>query len=424
MKLVITREKLYATLILLPYIEGNFIQNIFDVYINNNAAIKAIVFFLIVAIYFFSVIVFSKTVLAKNSLENRYYNVMLFSFTIISFLFVLLLASDLIVSFCVWLWLCVPILFACSAVAFCRLLNLNITNIFLYMVRYFTVYIIIALFYYVLFRGLFVDTTVRFAPRGGGAVIFGYTMALIFALTLHVKDSFKKFEYYLILTVLTIGVFGTLSRGAVWMVLFCWFANFVLGNLNRKKVVFFTSLMVVLFLFANIDFEAIFSSTSFIGVDRLLNLNSFRRVETVLNILEFVKSLPLFERLFGLGLGNFFPYMYWWINIHDVLTNEFSYNGFMFLVQPHNSFLYLILETGFLGFIIILSVIVVSIQKLYVNRENCFIFQMLFFGVFIVSNLLDSVFFVQPGTSSSFWLLALLVVERHFQVTGREISCG
>ena len=415
MKMVITREKLFATLILLPYIEGNFIQDIFDLYLSNSAAIKAIIVFMIALIFIFTPIVLL-TGLKRKFLKKRYYSEVLLVFVTIAFFQSMFLAKDLLTSFCMWLWLCIPILYACIAVEFCRLLRLDITNIFHYMLRYFALYIVIALVFYIQFRGLFLDATVRFAPRGGGAVIFGYTMALAFALALHVRSSFNNFEYYLILTTLTIGVFGTLSRGAVWTVVFCWFANFAFKTINKKKVIFLLLLGVLIFSFASTNLANIFSSTTFIGKERLLNLASFRRVETILDFLAIEKDVSFFDQLFGFGLGNVFPYINWWINIHDVTSNTFFYNGYLLLVQPHNSFIYLILETGLIGFILILIVLFLSMKSLFTKKEKCFRYQMLFFCVFILANLLDSVFFVQPGAAGLFWLLGLLVVERHLQL--------
>lgn len=407
----IDKEAVFALLILLPYVENNLLQDFLDIQINSTSYIKAIVFIMIALCAVFMVIC---VLLRRFTITDH--GLILFGFVFAGFLSLIVIAHDFATSLCVWLWLCVPMVLSILSVSVCCNWQLNITKVLKYMIQYFTTYLFVVLAYYVVFKRLFIDSSVRMSPRGGGAVIFGYTIAVVFALCIYLKESFSSKVYYALLILLSIGALGTATRGAVWPIAGCWVINLLFSKSSYKKTIAIAALVPL----SVILFSAVLnSSVEFIGWQRLFNPYSFRRMSTSSSIFSFFSELPLYSKLFGLGLGNFFPYQHWFLSIDDVEQNMFEYNGRTFMVQPHNSFLYTLVETGVLGiafFAVFFILVVFCIMKNgKEKRDHALLKKLIVVGVVLVVNCLDSVFYVQPGVAFVYWLILLLLVEEKIQ---------
>lgn len=405
-KIIITKEKIIALLVLLPYVENNFLQKYIQIYFDSTY-IRAISVVSILVTAILGALVIIKRRVIFNGIKS-----FLSAFIIYSLFGILLSWKNLVNSFCAWIWVCIPMFFAIVVTDYCDLTKVNYLSVIYEMIKWFGLYVIIVILYYIPVHHLFIDSSVRLNPRGGGAVIFGYTIAVIFALAVMYRDIFKnKKEFYLILVILSIGALATASRAAVWPVVFLWIINFMWTKMSTKKLIFTIVLIPVFIFLTMVDFSKMSTTTTFIGLGRLFNTTSLRRSQTVANIINLFSDFGIIRKLFGFGLGNFFPYQKWCLYVNDVDLNMIGYNGVAILVQPHNSFLYELMEGGIIGVTLIGSCFVWAIKTLLKCKNSNYIFGLAFIGVMILVNCFDSVFFVQPGVAGSFWLLLMLAIN-------------
>lgn len=418
MKVKLRKEMFISMLILLPYLENNFTQKYIQWYFDKSyiRSITIISFFVIG-------IVFLITLTKKEQkVINKYIKMMMITLSVYSAIMIVL-TSNLMISICSWIWLATPMIYALIACRYCNVSKSNLTLVLKYSIVWFTLYLSVVVVYYIFVHHLFLDQTVRMNPRGGGAVIFGYTIALFFILAVIYKNEFKIVPYYLILVILTIGSLGTASRGSVWLVVLFWIANFIFKKLNRNRIIIFIFLVPIFVYLCTLDFSSL-ETTTFTGFARLFNIHSFRRMTSTTNVLDVFGEMPFIRKIFGMGPGGFFPYQEWTMSIDDVENNMFNYMGYSILVQPHNSFLYILMEYGLIGFANLVLIFIGGIKRVFSDKSPRWIYKLIFVGSIIVLNCLDSVFFVQPGTAFTFWFLLLLVLDDDWVHSNRCIFGG
>ena len=100
------------------------------------------------------------------------------------------------------------------------------------------------------------------------------------------------------------------------------------------------------------------------------------------------------------------------------------YNGVAVLVQPHNSFLYELMEGGIIGLILMVSSFICAIKTLIKYKNSNYIFGLAFIGVMLLVNCFDSVLFVQPGVAGSFWLLLMISINGSQQLYKQGSKSG
>ena len=127
-------------------------------------------------------------------------------------------------------------------------------------------------------------------------------------------------------------------------------------------------------------------------------------------------------KLFGAGLNNFFPYQKWAMSVNDIDLNMITREGVSILVQPHNSFIYSLMESGIIGLFFLMGIIIYAGWSFVHYKTDNFAFRIAFVGVLFLVNFFDSVFYVQPGTAGTFWLLLLITINenRHRYYNSRE----
>ena len=124
----------------------------------------------------------------------------------------------------------------------------------------------------------------------------------------------------------------------------------------------------------------------------------------------------------GHGVGNFFPFQQWTASNAGVSSNAyawfdvnlFSYKGTMILVQPHNTFIYLLMETGALGVLLFLRTVFVGMKD-----GNGAIHPNILIVVvaFILLALFESTIIIQPGIACMWWLMIGLTKSRFGTIT-------
>ncbi len=334
------------------------------------------------------------------------------------------LSNDKITSMSVWLNLCFPMILSLMIVKYCRKNDLNFGKILEEMPKWFALYTTLMLVYFMLFRGVLTDSSVRFNPRGGGSVIFGYTIAIVFALTLCVKEHIQPKIFYLILISLTIAALATGSRGAVWPIALMWILDFLFARLTPKKMIIVLFLACAALFLSIIDIGSIihdFSLTNGNMFARLFRTGSGERENTFQNALSIVANMDTINGMFGFGTGGLFPIQRWELQGGDMSNHYFSILGKSLLVQPHNTFIYALMENGWVGFFLWMFLILYICRLLIKNKNDNYIYQLIFVGVVVFVNLFDSIMFIQPGVATVIWLLLWCVCEQSQQDMERKI---
>ena len=103
------------------------------------------------------------------------------------------------------------------------------------------------------------------------------------------------------------------------------------------------------------------------------------------------------------------------MQVNDVDLNMVSRDGLSFLVQPHNSFLYALMENGLLGFLLLLGIFIYAVWSFLHYKTDNYVFKIVFAGVVFLTNCFDSIFYVQPGAAGTLWLLLIITINENRQ---------
>lgn len=301
------------------------------------------------------------------------------------------------------LWIILPILLSISVVNYFEYKGFLLHTVTLTMLILFTIYCCFAICYNICIKGLFIDPHVRLTSPGGGPVIFGYTTVVYFSLLLSSEMTYHKYKFITII-VLFLGALSTQSRGAIWpmVVILAFYILILVKNLYSK-------LLILGCIGGLVVFSLLTSTHHSIYFQRIFNTHESARLNTSLGILSLYNKYSLQQKILGAGLGKFFPYQQWINDTQDkkrpTWDNHFYHDGVRILVQPHNTFLYLLMETGILG--VILFVLCLSKRFFYLCNTKKYTL-LIFLGTIVFVNFFDSVMIVQPGTASIIWLLIFI----------------
>jgi O-antigen ligase len=180
---------------------------------------------------------------------------------------------------------------------------------------------------------------------------------------------------------------------------------FALGNKKvlTKLFIMISGALVIIFLDpSNLIYEY---------APRAFKIEDSARTLTWINTLKIYINQPLLSIFLGTGIGQFFPYQSWVISQRsfESFFNIFYFNGASLLVQPHNTFIYLLIETGFIG----LSLFILGFIRIFRNsysKAKKFNYAYAIVGVLIYLNLFDSVFLILPGISGVWWLVLFFII--------------
>ena len=198
---------------------------------------------------------------------------------------------------------------------------------------------------------LFYGEGVRLYIPGLGSVVFGYTLVVMLAFAVFVRalGYCSKVLSACALLFVVACVF-TESRAAVYPAIMLCSVYFCI-NSNRG----FNVIPVVLVGLALLIVNPIEVLTSF--SDRFGRLDS-NRFDTWFASMEAVFESNALDVVFGHGLGNVFPYYDWYTDLYtgaiqrdytDGAWNQFVFQGHVMLVEPHNTFIWVMLEMGITG---------------------------------------------------------------------------
>ncbi len=412
----IAKEDILSVLVLLPYFTGRILNKFLYFELSSDAYIMPTTSLMVLLTGLFLVLNLRK----REKRKPRIYAWMI-GLLIVDTALGLFFTQEIITSASVWLRLCLPMILSLLIVRYCRIYSLDFDKILTGMLKWFTVYTALMVLYHVLFRGLFTDVSVRFNPRGGGSVIFGYTVAVVFALALCVKNYFRPLTFYLILGVLTVAALATGSRGAVWPIAVLWVLHFIMMiKWTPKRAIIAAAVACVALLLIVIGFGGAlhdFSMTEGNIFARLFRTGNEPRTDTFQNAVAIMAEADIPHRIFGFGTGSVFPILKFELEMQggNMVSNLFTFQEKTLLVQPHNTLLYAFVENGWIGLILWLLLAFFICGLLTKNRKenkDQFIFQIVFVGTVAFVNMFDSIMYLQPGVAAVMWLMIWCVCER------------
>lgn len=200
---------------------------------------------------------------------------------------------------------------------------------------------------------------------GLGPVALGYTNALVLALAFTLKGrSFGVLRRLVSISVLVLLLTTLLtgSRGGIYPAVVLTIA-FYLPTKNAAAMALVGLGIAVVFLAIN-PVELFLSG-------RVGNLQSGRYETWTTALVVFDEGTPL-DKLIGYGAGNVFPFQDWYTAYYDGLIergngdgawNSFSFNGNSMLVEPHNTYIWLLLEGGIVGLGFFVAIIAALIKR-------------------------------------------------------------
>lgn len=231
------------------------------------------------------------------------------------------------------------------------------------------------------------------------------------------KAPWRLFSLMLLLAIVIVSFISNV-RTRFFVTLFVLGASFFIyilqystGKLVRYKKIFFIGLIAAVIFTSNL---LVVNKLGYSIVDRFLLESKSEDQMTLffrLDMLTYSYKMGLSHPLFGVGLGNFFEHLPVKLKLPSLSLDSNQEAVRSSLLYPHNIFAQTLAESGFLGLISILALIVYCLKKdLFIVRDkNITLKKMLvisFWGLFLFS-------LFNPTTPltffANFFLLRLLI---------------
>ncbi len=407
-------EMFIALCFLLPYAETGILKNTLEYY-NDKVYIHPMSFIIIIILFINILLLMTtyKTIKIVNYGQKYLYIfsiVILISGSIFSYF-----NQNLETFFVQYIWFIIPLVYSITIVNIIKKFNLSFKNILKIGLFYFALYCLFSIGYSMVKFGFKIGTTTRLTggSGGGGSVIFGYTIVLFYCILILLRKDIdpKSFVVYGIIFFITSIL--TQSRGSMWSI----FTLTVILVLDNKSIILKLLLIMIGTFFIMIinPFEIVANYAP-----RLFKFDDEARTGTWNNAINVFVEQPFFNILYGTGLGQFFPYQSWIINGKEVynLANTFIYEDKRMLVQPHNTFIYFLIETGIFGIGLFMKAFFDMMRKLKKYNKNG-IFIILFI---VLLNCFDAVFIILPGIAGVWWCILLFTINYCIQEKDIELK--
>ena len=392
-----------SLLFLIPYNEIGPIRELLG-YKSNEIYIPAIVFIMLAIIIF---ILFS-FILSKKSFDNKIFIKILLIKIVFDFIVIVRSIFDLNPNLVLaqYLFQAVPFYYALSVIIFINKFDFNLHKICKYALTFFIIYLSAAVFININTYGYSLDflNLGRIISPGGGPVVLGYTIALMSAFLLLLRREFSKYLLWLFMFVLIISSLFTGSRGSMWPLLFVILVYLFDNKDFRILLITLIGLFIAFLIFDPINWLSDV-------IPRFFNLIDQSRLDTNIQCIKILMSENIGVFIFGKGIGGFFPYQAYLVE-HTPGMNLFYYKDYILLVQPHNSFIYILMEAGFFCLLLfvypLLKALFITVNGEKSKEKKYAIIATLFA---IILNLFDSIFVVIPGSAALWWLIVFSVMQ-------------
>lgn len=394
--LKIRKELLYSIIVMFPYIE---------IFIGGTKAVNDGIIRTIVVAEVGMIVLF---MLFYGLLKINNIEMLFCMYTIVNWI---CNAEWKFTSICLLTWIIIPIILASYISIFLSKKKLNKIQFVTHEMDWFIVFVIVLIIFNLFF--LNVDYNGRLVAPAGGPVIFGYTVAIYFAVIMHHREMYSARKYLLYKIILTVAAVMSGSRGAVWPVAAMWIIDFLRYKKITIKRLVFCCIAFSLLIFIN-PIEYVYKM-----MPRLFVSTSNTRMLSNESIFTLMRNFSFKDIVLGKGLENFFPYQEW---VNGMVIDSSSYvgrsfivqDGVSFIVQPHNTFIYILVELGIVG-LILFSLIFIKYFVRGIKNHNMTAILVLFVIIFV--NLFDSVMIVEPGVALILWVLIM-----NMDIGGKYVS--
>lgn len=414
MIITIKKSKLYEwiipILLLLPYLDRGWIRNTF-LYKENGVYIYPMMFMMIVIGVLFSLITMDYNIM-KTKMKNTLKISQIYAISVLVYGFVMGIQKNNVLIFAVqFAWLFLPIWYAYKIYIFIDYKKLNWGNIIDKYIILFVLYciatIMIQIYYYDFRFGFFIRIS---GGSGSGGLLFSYTVTIVFGLLILRKKFFPFIIRNVMAFILILFTFLSGSRGAIIAVL----VEILIYIFTNRKVYqrIIVGMIMTIYILLGEPIKQIYAIAP-----RLMQLTDNLRFQTLTSTLNVIKEQDILSNLFGNGIGQFFPYQKWLNSINSLygtvhFKNYIEIKGEIFLIQPHNTYIHLLLESGVIGlcaFCLFLFTLTNKLFKNYSgeNKNNILII----FGLICMYNFLDSIFSMAPGIASIWWIIIFIIVN-------------
>lgn len=396
-----------AILLLIPYLDRGWIRNTFlyktdDIYIY---PIEIVLLFLCVIFLFLD----KGVKVERNFLQIRTAFLMFLCVIFLLGLVKGIINNKIIVFLSQYIWIILPILFSLLLMLYITKKKLDLGVVIDHYILLFAFYCLFSLVIQILFYGYKMGSSTRIGGgSGSGGLLFSYTIAMVFGLLIIRKEFIPKSKYIVYVAIFLMYVVLGGSRAAITIIMIEFLISLFINKSDYRKLATIFILILCFLIWNPSDWLLML-------VPRLNSFADVSRGKTVIGLLEIMSKSDFGTILTGYGIGQFFPYQKWLGSSSALFGTQYFDNFFVFdghsiLVQPHNTFLYIYVETGILGLVLLLNIFV----KLYKNCLLCNINQikimlillLCFGGVFCC---VDSVLTMNPGVSSIWWSIFMFI---------------
>jgi len=393
---------------ILPYLEVNAVRSLLT-YSNSDAIFPANL--VLICIYSFLLLVLtprqSKTANFSSKSLNRviYFKLIFDVYLVIFSVLSCLNKGNIQVTIFQLAYFIIPFWYSITFIRYITVNALNVSKIVRNGTLLFTAYLITNIAINLMKYGFTIGVS-RLISTGGGSVLLGYTIALVAALVLRFRPFSRAVEIVIIF-VFFIAALMSGTRGGIWplLLLICVFA--ITKRTGRLNVLALVCLFSVIFLLNPL-------SLVLEKFPRVANFAESGRLTSLVDCLRAFGKQPLYEQIFGTGFGKIFPYQKWLINIdirgsYFERYNLFYFNGQYLLAQPHNTYMYFLLETGIVGLLLYIILLKKVYSLLIKSNRDAFqaISARILIYTFVLLGMVESTVIIQPGTAGLWWIILL-----------------
>lgn len=271
----------------------------------------------------------------------------------------------------------------------------QITDIIKIFLKVFILYILLNI---ILFKSGFLPENEQNRMGGSFAEIVSLSYSLVILLPLYYyffKD--QKIYQVLFLAIAIYAIYLTQTRTSIYLaVIFLFYI--IYQKYKNSSFIILLGLLLTLGLLL-IEYYVISKTSS-----RIFNFNNIERINSIFTGITFFWDQNFLDKLIGVGFNEFYKYEEWIKNGQNFWDNKFFYKNNISLIQPHNSYIWFLVESGFLGLLLIFNLL---IRKLHfqISYDSIHHFLNLSGFLIIICCFFDSTLLLYPNVTLLFWFL-------------------
>lgn len=401
-------ELIISLLFIVPYIETGKIRELFvrytsDYYWRGIITIELIIFFLLLLTV--------NKYRTKFRLLGRRITVFTF-YLFVNAVFSCIAGNGFVAVITLLLMLVIPLWNAYLTIKYIDKKHLNVNLIIKYSVWMFTAFVIFCIFINSVRYGMVLSIralgSVRMVASAGGVVTLGYAISLVLAFLVANRELFGDKEFIIIFCINTLGIIYTQDRGAYVILLI---VLIYLYKITKKKILGF--FFVIFMILGGVIYIQDIIAMLMPRISSMSNLSNEGRIQMLFKCIGIALSDFIYVP-FGRGLNGFFPYQHWQAttNPNDVYTvshyGRFWFQNDYLMVQPHNTFIYLLMEIGIVGIVLFVGIIFAT-KKYTICSNNKSSISFIILCILVLC-FLESTLVLETGVACVWWLILFLTM--------------